>query len=94
VAWSSAVWACSTASACYFSVLERLWHISRGESWWLTSVYGPSRDADKPNFLAELHDLRSLRSGPWLIIGDFNLIYRTKDKNNSNLKRWRMGQFR
>jgi exonuclease III len=64
-----------------------------GRSWWLTSVYGPSTDTDKPNFLGELHDLQSLHSGPWLLTSDFNLIYHAEDKNNFNLNRWRMGQF-
>lgn len=61
---------------------------------WLFTVYGPSRDADKPAFLVELHELRSVRSGPWLLNGDFNLIYRAQDKNNSRLNRRLMGQFR
>jgi hypothetical protein len=86
VAWLSVVWACFTAPACRFSMSTRLWHLSQGESWWLTSVYGPSTDAYRPDFLGELHDLQSLRSGPWLLTSDFNLIYHAKDKNNSNLK--------
>jgi hypothetical protein len=57
-------------------------------------VYGPSTDVDKPDFLGELHYLRSLRSDPWLLADDFNMIYRAGDKNNSNLNRRRMSQFR
>lgn len=56
-------------------------------------VYGPSREEDKATFLAELHDLRRIRHGPWIIVSDFNLIYRAKDKNNSLLNHRRMGQF-
>jgi hypothetical protein len=32
--------------------------------------------------------------GPWLVAGDFNLIYREEDKNNGNLDRAMMGRFR
>jgi hypothetical protein len=62
--------------------------------WWLTSVYCPPRDADKPAFITELQELRSLCSGPWLLTGDFNMIYRAEDKNNNRLNRQLMGQFR
>jgi hypothetical protein len=62
-------------------------------NWWLTSVYEPTRDGDKPTFLTKLHELCAVRTGAWLINGDFNLIYRAEDKNNSKLN-WRlMGQF-
>jgi hypothetical protein len=32
--------------------------------------------------------------GPWLIAGDFNLIYKAEDKNNQRLNRRLMGKFR
>jgi hypothetical protein len=31
---------------------------------------------------------------PWLVLGDFNLIYKARDKNNLNLNRQLMGKFR
>jgi hypothetical protein len=54
---------------------------------------GPTRDQEKQAFLDELHELRGLRSGPWLLASDFNLIYRVEDKNNTRLDHQRMGQF-
>lgn len=44
--------------------------------------------------MQELHELRAVRSGPWLLNGDFNLIYCAQDKNNNRLNRHLMGQFR
>jgi hypothetical protein len=38
--------------------------------------------------------LRPANSQPWLIAGDFNLIYEARDKNNAALNRRLMGQFR
>jgi hypothetical protein len=32
--------------------------------------------------------------GPWLVAGDFNLIYKAEDKNNQHLNRRLMGKFR
>jgi hypothetical protein len=66
---------------------------SDGPEWWLTTVYGPVREANKPAFLAELHELCLLCSGSWMLTGDFNLIYCTEDKNNNMLNRCLMGQF-
>jgi len=59
-----------------------------GCAWWVTVVYGPPQiEAKKMDFLAELLQLRSLVVGPWLICGDFNMIYRAQDKNNDCLDR-------
>jgi exonuclease III len=65
-----------------------------GEPWWLTCVYGPQGDEDKINFLQELRSVRSHCQGPWVVAGDFNLIYKEEDKNNANLNRAMMGRFR
>lgn len=45
-------------------------------------------------FLQELRDIRAICFGPWLIVGDINLIYRASDNNNSNLYRVMMDRFR
>jgi hypothetical protein len=68
--------------------------VADGSEGWLTMVYGPARDQEKKAFLDEFHELRALCSGPWLLPGDFNLIYRAADKNNTRLDRRHMGQFR
>jgi hypothetical protein len=92
VAWRAAVWVTSGSSTRPFSMSIRLHHVDDGPEWWLTSVYGPTLDANKDSFLAELlHDLRQVRSGPWMINGDFNLTYHAEDKNNGRLNRHRMG---
>ena len=61
--------------------------------WWLTGVYGPQSDADKIS-LEELRDVRIACPGPWLLAGDFNMIYCLEDKNNDNINRAMMGRFR
>jgi hypothetical protein len=62
--------------------------------WWITVVYGPQEDADKVTFLQELRDIRADCPGPWMICGDFNLIYQEEDKNNNSLDRRMVGRFR
>jgi hypothetical protein len=68
--------------------------ISSGSSFLLTVVYGPSINADKPAFLQELTATRPSVGTPWLILGEFNIIYEARDKNNTNFCRRLMGQFR
>jgi exonuclease III len=63
------------------------------EPWWLTCVYGPQGNDAKIAFMKEIRDIRAQCAGPWLIGGDFNLIYKDEDKNNSNLNRAMMGRF-
>ena len=67
---------------------------SNGKNWWLTCVYGPQGNDAKIQFLQELRDIRVACPGPWMIAGDFNLIYKDEDKNNANLNRAMMGRFR
>ncbi|WVZ94677.1 hypothetical protein U9M48_040542 [Paspalum notatum var. saurae] len=65
-----------------------------GRNWWFTGVYGPQEDEHKIQFLQELRDIRALCAGPWMVAGEFNLIYQAADKNNANLNRAMMGRFR
>ena len=57
-------------------------------------MYGPQGNDDKIQFLQELRDIRAACPGPWVVAGDFNLIYRDEDKNNANYNRAMMGRFR
>jgi hypothetical protein len=58
----------------------------------LTIVYGLVDDADRPVFLAELASIKPSGSTPWIVIGDFNLIYEARDKINLNMNHRLMGQ--
>jgi hypothetical protein len=61
--------------------------------WWFTGVYGAHQDAEKIAFLDEIREVRANCGGPWMMAGDFNMIYSTDDKNNENLNRAMMGRF-
>jgi hypothetical protein len=63
------------------------------DEWWLSTVYGPSRDAEKDEFPIELRSLAQARQGPLLVGGDFNMVYQEEDKNQGRLNTRLMGQF-
>lgn len=51
----------------------------------ITNVYAPSDHRLSPSFLQELVEVRACVSGPWLLIGDFNLVREASDKNNGRV---------
>jgi hypothetical protein len=55
-------------------------------------VYGPQLEADKLIFLNELNALQHYVQREWLVVGDFNMIYKDKNKNNSRLNSSANGQ--
>jgi hypothetical protein len=63
-------------------------------SFRLTIVYGSVEDADKQSFLTELASIKPSRLTMLIVMCDFNLIYQAHNKNNLNLNRGLMGQFR
>jgi hypothetical protein len=54
-------------------------------SWSLTSVYGPQGELDKQMFNTELKGIKHKVKPHWLLIGDYNLIYKAQDKNKGRL---------
>jgi exonuclease III len=54
----------------------------------------PKAMMKKIAFLKELRDVRSVCLGPWMVAGDFNLIYKAEDKSNTNYNRAMMGRYR
>jgi hypothetical protein len=95
VAWRTDSLVVSLYNALGFSISAKfLPHGGGDDSWWLTTVYGPANDSQKPLFLQELNKLRRARVGlSWLVCGDFNMIYQVAYKNNGQLNRRPMGQF-
>lgn len=77
-----------------FSVSAHVTCKDSGLSFFLSVVYGPARDNLKMAFLRELRRCKPDEGQAWLLLGNFNLIYKAQDKNNGNLNRSHMRQFR
>jgi len=63
-------------------------------SFTFTVVYGPSRHPEKIPFLNHMRNLKPPDGTRWLILGDFNLIYKVRNKNNRNINLSLMRRFR
>jgi hypothetical protein len=74
VAWCPSILVLSNTSTRQYSVSAKVHPASGGPEWWLSSVYGPARDTDRPTLLDELHELHQIRQGPSVLCGDFNMI--------------------
>uniref|UniRef100_A0A453E5E8 Endonuclease/exonuclease/phosphatase domain-containing protein n=1 Tax=Aegilops tauschii subsp. strangulata TaxID=200361 RepID=A0A453E5E8_AEGTS len=77
-----------------FSITATVSLVGSPSSFTLTSVYGPSDGTNKEAFFSELVRAAPPSSTPWLLNGDFNVIYEARDKNNLNLNRRMMSRFR
>ena len=77
-----------------FSITSTVIVRDTAASFVLTGVYGPSRLVEKEIFLRHLRQIKPPNDAKWLLLGDFNLIYRATDKNNRNLNMWLMRSFR
>jgi hypothetical protein len=53
---------------------------------WVTNVYAPTEHALKQSFLDELKSIEPTTSTPWIILGDFNLMRYSTDKNHNNFR--------
>lgn len=48
--------------------------VAMGQVSVITTVYGPSREEDKMNFIEEVRGLGEHINQPWILTGDFNLV--------------------
>lgn len=68
--------------------------LADNREWSITGVYGPQSDNDKIQFMQEITNLRQNMLPAWLILEDFNLIYRAQDKNNNRVNLTLLNGFR
>jgi exonuclease III len=63
-------------------------------SWMVTVVYGPQGELEKIMFIRELKEIKQAAKPQWLVLGDFNLIYKDQDKSNCRINDRLMLRFR
>jgi hypothetical protein len=76
------------------TITVKVTNIKTNATWTATGVYGPQGDLKKKLFLRELKHVKRTIQTRWLLLGDFNLIYRAQDKNNGHLNQRLMLRFK
>lgn len=84
LAWNKDVITVTNPISRTFTISAMASVASNSTPFLLTTCYGPSDDRRKDEFLAELQATKPAGALPWMIIGDFNLIYQAADKSNLN----------
>jgi predicted neuraminidase len=77
-----------------FSVTVTIRCLADHQVWRVTGVYGRQGDSAKLQFLQELGEIGQNSNAKWLVMDDFNLIYRACDKNNGRINRRLLNNFR
>jgi endonuclease/exonuclease/phosphatase family metal-dependent hydrolase len=78
----------------WFSITTKIQSKADNQVWTLIAVYGPQGDSKKIQFPEELRQIKQMSEPKWLIMRDFNLIYRSCDKSNGIVNRRLMNSFR
>lgn len=84
-AWDRRLWTLSSSTSLRFSFTTAFASTLSDCDFTVTNVYAPLDHHLTPAFLDELLSLLPTVNGPWVIIGDFNLIRSPEDKNNDNI---------
>jgi hypothetical protein len=79
--WKSAVLVGAEMFRNSYAISVELTSIYNNESWILTNVYGPCDVDGKRSFLDWLSNVQMPDDAHWLIVGDFNLLRKPKDRN-------------
>jgi exonuclease III len=86
-AWDAQLLSLVSTSHNSYNLTTRLASTTSDIDFSVTNVYAPSDHNLTSAFATEMLSLAAAVTGPWLVIGDFNLICYPSDKNNSNFDR-------
>jgi hypothetical protein len=81
VAWSSCVFSAITIDSQVFALRLQVTSVHNLAVWQLITVYGPTREPARLNFVSWLYSLNIAANDNYLILGDFN-FYRSASNRN------------
>lgn len=81
MAWKSSAFSGQLVFSNNYAISIEFTSKLNNETWLLTTVYAPCTPVGKRAFLDWFRDIQMPPEIDWLIVGDFNLIRRTEDKN-------------
>jgi hypothetical protein len=81
IIWKSSKFSGHTIFQNNFALSVELSSTLSGIPWVLTNVYAPYTPDGKQEFLEWFHNIDMPIDTDWLVVGDFNLIRRSSDRN-------------
>lgn len=82
-AWDPRVLPLSSSSSSRYSLTTSLHSATSALSLTVTNVYTPSDHAFTEDFVSDLLEVSRQIAGPWIVLGDFNIIRFPHEKNNT-----------
>ena len=81
VLWNSSVLSGRLMEAKHFGIIVQFTSKHNNEVWTLVNVYGPCRGQARDDFVDWLYHLSIPDSANWLVLGDFNFIRSTENRD-------------
>ena len=86
VAWDDSVLHGSEIAKHRFSISISFQTTSNNDSFVLSTVYAPCEEEERDDFFAIMNQTTQQVTGPWIILGDFNLICFSHEKNKRSFR--------
>jgi exonuclease III len=86
-AYSSRLFSFKSSEKRSYTLTLRLQTFISPTDIWVTNVYAPTDHTLKQSFLDELQNIQPPPHTPWIILGDFNLMRYSTDKNQNNFRK-------
>jgi hypothetical protein len=92
IAWDPSIYTKKSHFTNAFSITASFSCNATDLDFFVNNVYGPSDHAFS-DFLQSIRDVKNLISGPWILLGDFNLVRCPEDKSNGQVNASLVGAF-
>lgn len=83
VIWNSSVFSGQLVHQLPFALTLEFTSTHSLEKWSMTTVYGPCDGQPRDDFVNWLYNLQILSNANWLVLGDFNFIRSTENRNRA-----------
>jgi hypothetical protein len=81
MAWNGSIFKGNVIFSSKNAITVQFFSVHNGDSWKLTTVYGPCQGQDRQMFIDWLNDIQIDDYENWMFIGDFNFYRSTENRN-------------
>jgi exonuclease III len=85
IAWNDSKFKLISSILKTFSITIQVESESNAILLWISNIYGPNLDEERPSFFLELKELADQIQGPWLLVGDFNFIRNPHERSTLHM---------